>query len=171
MTVKPGANLQVATNRVVSGVNTEVPVEIFLSESMIIENGGKLSGDDWSGFRIYGMTSGSCPSQAIKISSHPITPATTSAAYESNLKNAFVWLKSGELILESTTQLLTSTPGLVGYVCQSNVSGVSIISNLSNRKFLEGLGGAYGFTGVFGGAAPIRFFYRGFGFSEQSTSS
>jgi hypothetical protein len=95
---------------------------------------------------------------------------------ETNLQHAFLWLKSGELKLESTTPSLTSTPGLVGSVCQNNLPGDAISSNLSNRKFFEGLGGAYNFEGVFGALTQndpprIRFFYRGFGFSEQSTSS
>jgi hypothetical protein len=168
MTVRGNANMMVKTNT--------VPVEIFLSNNLTIERGSSLSSNDWSKFRIFGVASGGCPSQAININPSPIAPATTPATYESNLKNAFVWLKAGELIFESTTQALTSTPGLVGSVCKSNVSGASITRNLSNRKFLENLGGAYGFTGVFGSPAPgdrplIRFTYRGFGFSDQRTSS
>jgi hypothetical protein len=114
----------------------------------------------------------------ITINSSPITPATDPITYESNLQNAFLWLKTGELKLESTTQTLTSTPGLVGSVCQNNLAGDAISSNLPNRKFFEGLGGAYPtypFQGVFGrlnkrDPPRIRFFYRGFGFSEQSIS-
>jgi len=154
------------------------PVEIFLSNNMTIESGSKLSGDkdDWSRFRIFGVSSGtSCSSPVITINSSPIIPATTPTTYESNLQNAFLWLKTGKLILESTSQALTSTPGLVGSVCQNILAGDAISSNLPNRKFFEGLGGAYKFQGVFGALTPgdrprIRFFYRGFGFSEQSIS-
>jgi len=155
------------------------PVEIFLSNNMTIESGSKLSGDkdDWSRFRIFGVSSGtSCSSPVITINSSPIIPATTPTTYESNLQNAFLWLKTGKLILESTSQALTSTPGLVGSVCENNLAGDAISSNLPNRKFFEGLGGAYNFQGVFGALTPgdpprIRFFYRGFGFSEQSISA
>ena len=180
MTVKTNANMLVATKR----GTTDAPVEIFLSESMtIVEPGAMLSGDDngdgksWSRFRIFGVSSGtSCPSQVITINSSPIAPATTPATYESNLQNAFLWLKTGELKLESTTPALTSTPGLVGSVCRNNLPGDAISSNLPNRKFFEGLGGAYNFNGVFGALSPgdrpgIRFFYRGFGFSEQSITT
>jgi hypothetical protein len=155
-------------------------VEIFLSNDMTIESGSKLSGDkdNWSGFRIFGASSGtSCPppSQTITISSFSNT-ATDPATVETNLQNAFLWLKTGELKLESTTPALTSTPGLVGSVCRNNLPGDAISSNLPNRKFFEGLGGAYDFNGVFGALSPgdrpgIRFFYRGFGFSEQSITT
>ena len=61
----------------------------------------------------------------------------------------------------------------MGYVCQfeSSVIAPAYASTLSNRGFFEGLGGAYGFSGVFGGEEPIRFFYRGIGFNEQRLSS
>ena len=170
MRLKAGTSMMVKTS--------DAPVEIFLVDDMTIESGSKLSGDkdDWSRFRIFGVSSGtSCPSQVITINSSPVIPETDPITYESNLKYAFLWLKTGELKLKSTTPALTSTPGLVGSVCQNNLPGDAISSNLPNRKFFEGLGGAYDFNGVFGaptpGAAPqISFFYRGFGFSEQSIS-
>jgi hypothetical protein len=168
MRLKEGTNMIVKTS--------DAPVEIFLFNNMDIEKDSKLSGEDWSRFRIFGVSPGtSCPSQVITINSSPITPATTPATYESNLQNAFLWLKSGELILENKSSVLKSTPGLVGSVCQNNLAGDAISSNLPNRKFFEGLGGAYKFQGVFGaltqgGRPGIRFFYRGFGFSEQSIS-
>jgi hypothetical protein len=170
MKLESGTNMMVNTSK--------LPVEIFLVNDMIIKSGSKLSGDkgDWSKFRIFGASSGtSCPSQTITISSFTNT-ATTPATEETNLQYAFLWLKTGKL--ESTAPALTSTPGLVGSVCQNNLAGDAISSNLPNRKFLEGLGGAYPtypFQGVFGrlnkrDPPRIRFFYRGFGFSEQSIS-
>jgi hypothetical protein len=172
MRLKAGTNMMVKTS--------DAPVEIFLLNDMAIESGSMLSGDkdNWSRFRIFGASSGtSClpPSQTITVSSFT-NNAPTPATVETNLQHAFLWLKSGELKLESTTPSLTSTPGLVGSVCQNNLPGDAISSNLSNRKFFEGLGGAYNFEGVFGALTQndpprIRFFYRGFGFSEQSTSS
>ena len=61
---------------------------------------------------------------------------------------------------------------MVGYVCElkSAVAGPATLSTLSNRRFLEGLGGAYGFSGLFGSPTPIRFFYRGFGFEGERIS-
>jgi hypothetical protein len=172
MRLKAGTSMMVKTS--------DAPVEIFLVNDMTIESGSKLSGDkdNWSGFRIFGASSGtSCPppSQTITISSFSNT-ATDPATVETNLQNAFLWLKTGELKLESTTPALTSTPGLVGSVCRNNLPGDAISSNLPNRKFFEGLGGAYDFNGVFGALSPgdrpgIRFFYRGFGFSEQSITT
>jgi len=170
MTVKKGANMRVATKR----DTTDVPVEIYLSESMTIEEDGKLSGENWTGFRIFGVPSGlTCPSQTMNINSYTnISPA----AVQVNLQNAFVWLGKGQLKYNST-KTLTSIPSLVGFVCVeptigvTKMSALSYLSDLSNRAFMEGLGGAYGFNGVFGGSNPIRFFYRGFGFSEQSSSS
>jgi hypothetical protein len=178
MTVKKNGSIN--ADMLVKSSNN--PVEIFLSNNMTIESGSKLSGDkdDWSRFRIFGASSGtSCPppsqtpSQTITISSFT-NGATTPATEETNLQHAFLWLKTGKL--ESTTPALTSTPGLVGFVCQNNLAGDAISSNLPNRKFFEGLGGAYKFQGVFGALTPgdpprIRFFYRGFGYSEQSISA
>jgi len=168
MRLKAGTNMMVKTS--------DAPVEIFLFDKLDIDPGSKLSGEDWSRFRIFGDSPGtSCSSPVITINSSPITPATTPATYESNLQNAFLWLKTGELKLDSTSPALTSTPGLVGSVCKKNLAGDAISSNLPNRKFFEGLGGAYKFQGVFGALTPggrpgISFFYRGFGFSEQSIS-
>ncbi len=173
MTVKDNANMVVDT--------TTLPVEIFLSSDMTITSGSRLSGGDWSRFRIFGMASGgSCGSQTITINPFPITPATTPPTFETNLQNAFLWLSKGKLKYETSTAL-ARIPALVGSVCQfeSAVAAPANLSTLSNRSFLEGLGGAYGyrgfggadgFDGLFGGAAPIRFFYRGFGFYEQATS-
>jgi hypothetical protein len=156
MTVKDNANMAVDT--------TTRPVEIFLSGDMTITSGSRLSGDNWSRFRIFGVTSGtSCGSQTITIDSFnniALTPATV----EPNLQNAFLWLSKGRLKYQSSTAL-TSIPALVGSVCQfeSAVAGPANLSTLSNRRFLEGLGGAYSFSGLFGAPTPIRFFYRGFG--------
>jgi hypothetical protein len=170
MTVKDSANMEVATK--------DAPVEIFLSENMTIEPLAKLAGEDsgdgkgWSRFRIFGVTTGtSCGSQTITINPFPITPATTPPTYETNLQNSFLWLNKGKLKYETSTAL-TRIPALVGSVCQfeSAVAGPATLSTLSNRRFLEGLGGAYGFSGLFGSPTPIRFFYRGFGFEDESIS-
>ena len=174
MTVKANTNMLVATKR----GTTEVPVEIFLSENMTIEPLAKLAGEDsgdgkgWSRFRIFGVTTGtSCGSQTITINPFPITPATTPPTYETNLQNSFLWLNKGKLKYETSTTL-TRIPALVGSVCrfESAVAGPASLSNLSNRRFLEGLGGAYGFSGLFPGPTPIRFFYRGFGSEEKRIS-
>ena len=174
MTVKTNANMLVATKR----GTTDAPVEFFLSESMTIEPGAKLSGEDpanvrsWTRFRIFGVSSGtSCPNQTITIDSFN-NSVPTPATVEPNLQNAFLWLSKGGLKYQSSTAL-TSIPALVGSICQfeSSVGAPAYLSTLSNGRFFEGLGGAYGFRGVFGGAAPIRFFYRGFGFNEQPLSS
>ena len=183
MTVKTNANMLVATKR----GTTDAPVEIFLSESMTIEPGAKLSGDDpanvrsWTRFRIFGVSSGtSCPNQTITIDSYN-NSAPTPATVEPNLQNAFLWLSKGALKYQSSTAL-TSIPALVGSVCEfetadgrrlpaSTAAAPAYLSTLSSGRFFEGLGGAYRFQGVFGGAAPIRFFYRGFGFNEQHLSS
>jgi hypothetical protein len=174
MEVKANTNMLVATTR----GTTEAPVEIFLSENMTIEPLAKLSGEDsgdgkgWSRFRIFGVTSGaSCGSQAITINPFPITPATTPPTYETNLQNSFLWLNKGKLKYETSTTL-TRIPALVGSVCQfeSAVAGPANLSTLSSRRFLEGLGGAYAFSGLFPGPTPIRFFYRGFGSEEERIS-
>jgi len=170
MTVKTNTNMLVAT--------TEAPVEIFLSENMIVEAGSKLSGDGkgWSRFRIFGVSSGtSCGSQTITINSFTnsaVPPAP--AIVELNLQNAFLWLRQGKLAYPTSTTY-NQISSLVGSVCAlppgSSAAAPAYLSTLSNSRFVEGLGGAYGFRGVFGGAAPIRFFYRGFGFDEQRLSS
>jgi hypothetical protein len=174
MEVKANTNMLVATTR----GTTDAPVEIFLSENMTIEPLAKLSGEDsgdgkgWSRFRIFGVTSGaSCGSQAITINPFPITPATTPPTYETNLQNSFLWLNKGKLKYETSTTL-TRIPALVGSVCQfeSAVAGPANLSTLSSRRFLEGLGGAYAFSGLFPGPTPIRFFYRGFGSEEERIS-
>jgi hypothetical protein len=100
---------------------------------------------------------------------------------EPNLQNAFLWLSKGSLKYQSST-VLGRIPALVGSVCQfetadgrllpaSSADAPAFASSLSSGRFFEGLGGAYAFQGVFGGAAPIRFFYRGFGFNEQRLPS
>jgi hypothetical protein len=172
MTVRNNANMLIKT--------TARPVEIFLSNDMTITSGSRLSGDDWLRFRIFGVTSGaSCGSQTITINPYSNT-ATTPTTVETNLQNAFLWFSKGKLKYETST-VLASIPALVGSVCQfeSAVAAPANLSTLSNRSFLEGLGGAYGFKGLggadgfdglFGGTAPIRFFYRGFGFYEQAIS-
>jgi hypothetical protein len=166
MEVKANTNMLVATKR-----GTTEAVEIFLSENMTIEPLAKLAGEDsgdgkgWSRFRIFGVTTGtSCGSQAITINPFPITPAITPPTYETNLQNAFLWLNKGKLRYQTSTAL-TRIPALVGSVCEleSAVAGPATLSTLSNRLFLEGLGGAYSFSGLFGAPNPIRFFYRGFG--------
>ena len=175
MTVKANTNMLVATKR----GTTEAPVEIFLSENMTIEPLAKLSGEDsgdgkgWSRFRIFGVTTGtSCGSQTITINPFPITPATTPPTYETNLQNSFLWLNKGKLKYETSTAL-TRIPALVGSVCQfeSAVAGPATLYTPSNRRFLEGLGGAYSFRGLFGSPTPIRFFYRGFGYEDERISS
>jgi hypothetical protein len=165
------------------------PVEFFLINDMIIDPGSRLSGyrdysitgdgKGWSRFRIFGVNSGtSCGSQTITIDPIMITPAETPPTYETNLQNSFLWLKKGKLKYQTSTAL-ESIPALVGSVCQfeSSVNAPAYLSTLSNRSFMDGLGGAYGglgdpplFRGVFGGAVPIRFYYRGFGFNEQRLS-
>ena len=174
MTVKADANMVVATKR----GTVDAPVEIFLSESMTIEPGARLSGGDsgdgksWSRFRIFGVTSGAgCGSQTITINSYT-NSVPTPPEVEPNLQNAFLWLSQGKLKYDSSTSL-DRIPALVGSVClfESSVAAPAYLSTLSNRSFLDGLGGAYGFGGVFGSTAPIRFFYRGFGFIEQRLSS
>jgi hypothetical protein len=168
MTVKDNANMAVDT--------TLRPVEIFLSGDMTITSGSRLSGDNWSRFRIFGVTSGaSCGSQTITINPYfntptpPTIPATTFT--ETNLQNAFLWLNKGKLQYQTSTAL-TSIPALVGSVCRfdSTVAGPANLSSLSNRRFLEGLGGAYAFSGLFPGPTPIRFFYRGFGSEDERIS-
>lgn len=176
MTVKANTNMLVATKR----GTTEAPVEIFLSENMTIEPLAKLSGEDdaksWSRFRIFGVTTGtSCGSQTITINPYLNTPipATIPPTFnEPNLQNAFLWLNKGKLKYQTSTTL-TRIPALVGSVCQfeSAVAGPATLSTLSNRRFLEGLGGAYSFRGLFGSPTPIRFFYRGFGYEDERISS
>jgi hypothetical protein len=168
MTVKANTNMLVATKK----GTTEAPVEIFLSENMTIEPLAKLSGEDdarsWSRFRIFGVATGaSCGSQTIIINPYlnTPTPATIPPTFnETNLQNAFLWLNKGKLKYQTSTAL-TRIPALVGSVCEfeSAVAGPATLSTLSNRRFLEGLGGAYSFSGLFGAPNPIRFFYRGFG--------
>jgi hypothetical protein len=187
-------NVYVTTNR--PSDNKPIPVEFFLTGDMIINRDSKLSGFgcpttswsaavgcarprlpnnidplSWSRFRIFGVSSGTnCPNQTITIDS--FNNSGPPATVEPNLQNAFLWLSKGGLKYQSSTAL-TSIPALVGSICQfeSSVGAPAYLSTLSNSRFFEGLGGAYGFRGVFGGAAPIRFFYRGFGFSEQRLSS
>ena len=164
MTVKANANMLVATKR-----GTTEALEIFLSENMTIEPLAKLVGEDsgdgkgWSRFRIFGVTTGtSCGSQTITINPTPATIPPTDI--ETNLQNAFLWLNKGKLKYQTSTAL-TRIPALVGSVCQfeSAVAGPATLSTLSNRRFLEGLGGAYSFSGLFGSLTPIRLFYRGYG--------
>jgi hypothetical protein len=171
--------------------DVDAPVKIFLVESLIIARDARLSGDgsenSWSRFLILSSSGGNCESPSISISTYFINPDTTSPALTSNLGNVFLWLNQGKLIydydkraLKGNNYDLSSIPALVGSVCQLNPSPGTIpaslvsLSTLSNRKFFEGLGGAYGFKGLFGGEpsikSPIQFFYRGFGFSEISTS-
>jgi hypothetical protein len=135
---------------------------------MTITSGSRLSGGNWSRFRIFGVTSGaSCGSQTITINPYFNTPipATIPPTFnETNLQNAFLWLNKGKLKYQTSTAL-TRIPALVGSVCEfdSAVAGPATLSTLSNRRFLEVLGGAYAFSGLFGAPTPIRFFYRGFG--------
>jgi hypothetical protein len=164
MRVKDNANMEVDT--------TTRPVEVFLRDDMTITSGSRLSGGNWSRFRIFGVTTGtSCGSQTITINPFPITPATTPPTYETNLQNSFLWLNKGKLKYETSTAL-TRIPALVGSVCrfESAVAGPANLYTPSNRRFLEGLGGAYGFSGLFPGPTPIRFFYRGFGSEEERIS-
>ena len=168
MRVKDNANMEVDT--------TTRPVEVFLRDDMTITSGSRLSGGNWSRFRIFGVTTGtSCGSQTITINPYlnTPTPATIPPTFnEPNLQNAFLWLNKGKLKYQTSTAL-TRIPALVGSVCQfeSAVAGPATLSTLSNRRFLEGLGGAYGFSGLFPRPTPIRFFYRGFGSEEERISS
>ena len=168
MRVKDNANMEVDT--------TTRPVEVFLRDDMTITSGSRLSGGNWSRFRIFGVTTGtSCGSQTITINPYlnTPTPATDPPTFnETNLQNAFLWLNKGKLKYQTSTTL-TRIPALVGSVCQfeSAVAGPATLSTLSNRRFLEGLGGAYSFRGLFGSPTPIRFFYRGFGFEDERISS
>jgi hypothetical protein len=146
-----------------------MPVEIFLRDNMKISSGARLSGDNWSRFRIFGASPGtSCGAQKITI--NPFIN-TTNSTIESNLQNAFIWLKVGKLEFDST---IKSIPILVGSVCQSDVPSSAISTNISNFKLFEGLSAPYGSQGVFSppplSPPQLRFFYRGFGFSEQSSS-
>jgi hypothetical protein len=169
MRVKNNADMEVDT--------TTRPVEFFLRDDMTITSGSRLSGGNWSRFRIFGVTTGaSCDSQTITINPYSNT-STTPTAIETNLQNAFLWLNKGKLIYQASTSL-NSIPALVGSVCkfESVVADPAklsepTLSTLSNRRFLEGLGGAYGFSGLFGRPTPIRFFYRGFGFEDERISS
>ena len=188
------ATMYVTTNR--PSDNKKIPVEFFLAGDMIISKDSKLSGfgcpssswsaalgctrprlpDNidplaWSRFRIFGVTTGtSCGSQTITINPTPSTIPPTPR--ETNLQNAFLWLNKGKLIYQTSTAL-DRIPALVGSVCEfkSAVAGPATLSTLSNRRFLEVLGGAYGFSGLFGSPTPIRFFYRGFGFEDERISS
>jgi hypothetical protein len=193
------ANMYVTTNR--PSDNKKIPVEFFLAGDMIISKDSRLSGFgcpstswsaalgctlprlpdnidplSWSRFRIFGVTTGtSCGSQTITINpySNTPTPATIPPTFdETNLQNAFLWLNKGKLKYQTSTAL-TRIPALVGSVCEfeSAVAGPATLSTLSNRRFLEGLGGAYGFSGLFGSPTPIRFFYRGFGSEDERISS
>ena len=177
MEVKANTNMLVATTR----GTTDAPVEIFLSENMTIEPLAKLSGEDsgdgkgWSRFRIFGVTSGaSCGSQTITINPYfntPTPPTIPATFTETNLQNAFLWLNKGKLQYQTSTAL-DRIPALVGSVCrfESAVAGPATLYKPSNRRFLEGLGGAYAFSGLFPGPTPIRFFYRGFGSEEERIS-
>ena len=198
--IRVRANSAASTVKAKMRVKTDTfPVEFFLINDMTIEPGSTLSGlpdyeivagegdgKGWSRFRIFGVNSGtSCGSQAITFDSFN-NPDTLKV--EPNLQNAFLWLSQGKLKYQSST-VVTRIPALVGYVCEfetgdgrllpaSTAAAPAYSSTLGNRGFLEGLGGAYGglgepplFRGVFGGAAPIRFFYRGIGFNEQRLSS
>jgi len=163
MEVRDNADMEVDT--------TTRPVEIFLRDNMTITSGSRLSGGNWSRFRIFGVTTGaSCGSQTITI--NPTPPTIPPTDIKTNLQNAFLWLNKGKLKYQTSTAL-DSIPALVGSVCQfeSAVAGPATLSTLSNRRFLEGLGGAYSFSGLFGAPTPIRFFYRGFGFEDERISS
>ena len=165
------ANMIVATVR--PNTNEITPVEIFLRDDMTISSGARLSGDNWSRFRIFGASPGSCGTQRITINPftnttttiNPDTNATTTnSIIESSLQNAFVWLKVGRLDFDSS---IKSIPFLVGSACRSDAP--STATNISNFKLFEGLSASYGTGGVFS-PTKLRFFYRGFGFSEQSIS-
>jgi hypothetical protein len=171
--------------------DADAPVKIFLNESMTIARDARLSGDEsensWSRFLILSSPGGYCETPSISISTYFINPDTTSPALTSNLGNVFLWLRQGKMNYNYDKRTLkdkeynhSSIPALVGSVCQLNPSSRTIpsslatLSTLPNRKFFEGLGGAYGFKGLFGSEPPnkppIQFLYRGFGFSEISTS-
>jgi hypothetical protein len=140
-----------------------MPVEIFLLDRLIISSGAKLSGDNWSRFRIFGASSGSCGTQRISINRFT---NTTNNTIESNLQNAFVWLKFGKLEFDSS---INSIPFLFGSVCESDVPSTATSTYITNFKLFESLSPPYGLDGV--SPRQLRFFYRGFGFSELSISS
>ena len=184
--IRVGANPADPTVNANMRVKTDTfPVEIFLMNDMTIDPGSRLSGypdyeavndgKGWSRFRIFGVTSGaSCGSQTITINPYfntPTPPTIPATFTETNLQNAFLWLNKGKLQYQTSTAL-TRIPALVGSVCRfdSTVAGPANLSNLSSRRFLEGLGGAYAFSGLFPGPTPIRFFYRGFGSEEERIS-
>jgi hypothetical protein len=160
--IDPNANMIVTT---VKPTDQKImPVEIFLVDRLIISSGAKLSGDNWSRFRIFGASPGSCGTQKIIVK--PFTNTTTNTI-ESNLQNAFVWLKFGKLEFDSSIKHI---PFLVGSVCESDIPSTATSTNISNFKLFEGLSAPYGLGGVFS-PTQLRFFYRGFGFSEQSISA
>jgi hypothetical protein len=160
--IDPNANMIVTT---VKPTDQKImPVEIFLVDRLIISSGAKLSGDNWSRFRIFGASPGSCGTQKIIVK--PFTNTTTNTI-ESNLQNAFVWLKFGKLEFDSSIKHI---PFLVGSVCESDIPSTATSTNISNFKLFEGLSAPYGLGGVFS-PTQLRFFYRGFGYSEQSISA
>jgi len=163
------------------------PVEIFLQKNLTIASGSILAGADpdlfvgeFTRFRIYGVASGACPVDLTTNSPQviSITGYSANARMDSNLQNAFLWLPKGQLQYRGSisSSALLNVQALVGFDCtkpdySNNKSPLfSIVSNITNRTVLKGLGGAYGFDGLFGGASPIRVFYRGLGGSEQSLS-
>jgi hypothetical protein len=162
--IDSNANMSVTT--VKPTTNEIMPVEIFLLDKLTISSGAKLSGDNWSRFRIFGASSGSggCGTEKIIIDSFA---NTTNNTIESNLQNAFVWLKFGKLEFDSSIKHI---PFLVGSVCESDIPSTATSTDISNFKLFEGLSAPYGLGGVFS-PTQLRFFYRGFGYSEQSISA
>jgi hypothetical protein len=155
------------------------PVEIFLRNNLTVEAGSMLSGGDWSKFLIYGVASGVCPVDLRTNSPQVISinGFSTNSRVESNLQNAFLWLPNGQLQYPGgLSSALVFVQALVGSDCtKSDYSNnkfpfYSPFTSLTKRGVIKGLGGAYGFDGVFGGESPIRVFYRGLGGAEQSLS-
>jgi hypothetical protein len=159
-------------------ISTLYPVEIFLKNNLTIANSSTLNGKDWTKFRVYGVASGDCPvdfktnsPQVISISG-----VLNGNLLQSNLLNAFLWLPSGQVQYrgDAFSSQRVTVMALVGSDCtksdfSNNPSPLfSTTSSVTNRAVLKGLGGAYGFDGLFAG--EFRVFYRGFGGAEQSLS-
>jgi hypothetical protein len=159
-------------------------VEFYLKGALTIESGSLLTGlppnkanesntniDYWKRFLIYADDSSGCGAQ-IKINGYvnPFKSTPASGDWdEPNLQSAFVWLRCGS-ISNLATVAFDAAPALIGWAptITSTVAVAPTTTTVAPRFVYEGLGGPYGFNGIFGASNPIRFQYRGFGFYEQS---